>query len=269
MSKEMTIYVITNKISGKQYVGQTRDIKQRMISHIQETRRNYSYNELYDDIYNLGVENFTIDSIECVDGKFSDERESYWIRKLNTLHPNGYNLTTGGIVGSEYSELSKSRIGEKTKERWLESEIAKKMLEGARLGGKVSGDKSRGKERAFRELRECKQCGDRFRVIESSDQQYCTTQCANVANFALATEIYIEKRKNIHEQIRDYSENWAIENSALISECPFNKISKLNPLFDEIESQFEVKDMRVISKAICGKDSRKEMLRHLKKIVND
>lgn len=270
MSEEMIIYVITNKTNGKQYVGQTKDLNKRMLFHLLETRRDYSYNELYKDMKEQGEENFSIEAIENVNALEADDREIHWIKEYNTLYPNGYNLTTGGKSGGEYSELSKKRIGEKTKERWSDPEVAEKMLQGARLGGKVSGDLSRGEERVPREIRECEHCGDEFKVIETSSQRYCTNQCANVANFKLATEVYIEERKSIHEQIREFSEEWAKENRKIVTECPFNRItSTLKPLFDEIENLYDVKDMRVISKAICGKDSRKEMLKHLKDIVND
>lgn len=270
MSKEMTIYVITNKVSGKQYVGQTRDLKQRVLLHMLETRRDRSYNNLYRDINDLGVDNFSIKAIEYTSMENSDLREMYWIKELNTLHPNGYNLTTGGRRGGEYSNISKKRIGVKTKERWINPETAEKMLHGAHIGGKISGDMSRGEERVPRELRRCRGCGEEFSVIETSPQTYCAIQCSSVANFTLATKAYMKNRRDIHDDIGEFSKRWAFNNKDIISKCPFNKIaSQLKPLIEEIEVNFGVRDRRVISKAICGKESRKEMLRYLKKIVND
>ena len=39
-----------------------------------------------------------------------DEREIYWVKELNSLAPNGYNLTTGGQSSKEYSQELKDRI---------------------------------------------------------------------------------------------------------------------------------------------------------------
>jgi len=39
-----------------------------------------------------------------------DEREIYWKKELNSLAPNGYNLTSGGTFKTEYSQESKDRI---------------------------------------------------------------------------------------------------------------------------------------------------------------
>jgi hypothetical protein len=62
-----------------------------------------------------------------------------------------------------------------------------------------------------------------------------------------------------------------LENVDLILSTPMNKIkTSLRPLVIEIERQFEVKDLRVISKAVFGEDlGRKELINFMKKVCNE
>lgn len=39
---------------------------------------------------------FTFEIVEYCDKEFLDEREQFYIKKFNTLYPNGYNKTKGG-----------------------------------------------------------------------------------------------------------------------------------------------------------------------------
>lgn len=109
------IYLITNKITGKQYVGQTIiKLKRRWQKHCY----NNGCSALYSAIKKYGENNFYIDQIDSA--KNLNElncKEIYWIKKLNTLSPNGYNLRTGGLNGSHSDEtkrkLSMNAIGNK------------------------------------------------------------------------------------------------------------------------------------------------------------
>lgn len=46
--------------------------------------------------YFKGLQNFNCEILEEVQDELLDEREQYWIRKENTLVPNGYNIDKGG-----------------------------------------------------------------------------------------------------------------------------------------------------------------------------
>jgi len=61
-----------------------------------------------------GLENFTFECIEKLpDGstlKDLNNREVYWIQKLNTLCPNGYNIKIGGDSSGPLSKETKAKI---------------------------------------------------------------------------------------------------------------------------------------------------------------
>lgn len=96
----MFIYKITNIITKKLYVGQTkRSIQRRFKSHISEANRNLYDTYLHRSIRKYGKENFTIELLEECNSDNISKREIFWIQTLNTKAPNGYNLHEGGFGG--------------------------------------------------------------------------------------------------------------------------------------------------------------------------
>lgn len=91
------IYIITNTINNKQYVGQTSfSIEDRFKEHIKSSQKTEINNRpLYKAMNKYGINNFIVELLEeCEDSQLSS-KEQYWINKLNTYH-NGYNATLGG-----------------------------------------------------------------------------------------------------------------------------------------------------------------------------
>lgn len=86
------IYKITNTINNKIYIGRSIDMRMRWFAH----KRNYLVRNsiLYQDMRKYGVENFHFEILEKCNIEKLDERERYWIKKLDT-HTKGYNMTTG------------------------------------------------------------------------------------------------------------------------------------------------------------------------------
>ena len=93
----MGIYKITNKITGKSYIGQSVNIATRWSAHKSTSRAEETLdgNELHKDILTLGIDNFSFEVIEETTVDKLDEREIYWIQYYDTFY-NGYNHTLGG-----------------------------------------------------------------------------------------------------------------------------------------------------------------------------
>lgn len=91
------IYVITNDINNKQYVGKTHDsVEKRFKEHISDSKRNRCEKRpLYKAMNKYGIEHFYIKELEYCSASEASEREMYWIEKLDTYH-SGYNATLGG-----------------------------------------------------------------------------------------------------------------------------------------------------------------------------
>jgi hypothetical protein len=88
-----SIYLITNKVNGQQYVGQTkRNVRLRWGAH-KRTKSGILGNAFK----KYGLNNFIFEEIiSCFDKDSLNYYEKYFIEFYNTLRPNGYNLTTGG-----------------------------------------------------------------------------------------------------------------------------------------------------------------------------
>lgn len=161
MSK--TVYLRTNKINGKQYVGQSGNFKNREYNWY-NTKWSYAGRLINNARAKYGAENWKTDILrECETLDETNFWEMYYIKKLNTKYPNGYNLTDGGegsigrVVSDETKKkLSKAAKGEKNpffhkthsketieklKNRIITDEWRKKISEAAR--GRVSPNKGK------------------------------------------------------------------------------------------------------------------------------
>jgi group I intron endonuclease len=107
----MLIYLITNKINGKRYVGQTiQTLRNRWHGHKQASLPGKSTVPLYNAIRKYGLENFEIKVLSRSHSMEElNHREAYCIKLLGTLSPNGYNLATGGS-NSLHSQETKDKI---------------------------------------------------------------------------------------------------------------------------------------------------------------
>lgn len=96
------IYVITNDINGKQYVGKTTDtLEGRFSDHCKDSvLKHCKGRPLYCAMNKYGKEHFHIAKLEECELNILPQREQYWISKLDTYH-NGYNATLGG-EGKQY-----------------------------------------------------------------------------------------------------------------------------------------------------------------------
>lgn len=97
------IYKITNTINNKVYVGLTTNtIEGRWKAHLKDAKIENPHKILYKAIQKYGADNFIIEKLEEVENQMLDSREIFWIEKLHSFMPNGYNMTLGGEKGGIY-----------------------------------------------------------------------------------------------------------------------------------------------------------------------
>lgn len=136
------IYKIINIINGKIYVGQ------RKSKVIPENDIKYfgSGVVIKSSIKKYGKDNFEKEIIEICNSININEREIFWICKLNSMLPNGYNLTEGGdgFRGMKFSQEHKINLSKAIKKsitperRKMMSEVAKNRVDSMETRAKKS-----------------------------------------------------------------------------------------------------------------------------------
>ena len=108
------IYLITNLLNLKQYVGVTKfSLEERFLQH---TKRGFFLTEA---IQKYGEQKFSIELIkEVKTPEQAYELEIFYIKEYNTKAPNGYNLTDGGdgIFGWQPTDEYRQECSERTKQ---------------------------------------------------------------------------------------------------------------------------------------------------------
>lgn len=114
----MFIYLVTNKVNGKRYVGQTTvSVQSRWTRHCWASAvvKNMP---IATAIKKYGKENFTVETLaECASQEALDAAELHFATELNTFSPHGYNLRAGrgrGSVSAEFREkMRQAALGKK------------------------------------------------------------------------------------------------------------------------------------------------------------
>jgi group I intron endonuclease len=108
MSVKGSVYVITNVITGKMYVGQTvQQVSARIRKHMSNAKSDCRV--LVNNIKKYGRSNFKVEVVSVVDQAELNSEERKWISKLNTMVPHGLNLTSGGDGGGSASSETRLR----------------------------------------------------------------------------------------------------------------------------------------------------------------
>ena len=103
------IYAICNMVNDKLYIGQTKNsLEKRFSQHKASAINKKIRTPLYDAMRKYGVDKFAIYEIES--GEFDrtelNKKEIEYIKELNTMSPNGYNILRGG----DYHELPRESV---------------------------------------------------------------------------------------------------------------------------------------------------------------
>ena len=113
------IYLVTNIINGKQYVGQS-TVNRNKVGHgkaITEAYKKY------------GKENFIYEKIcsEINNRNTLNYIEKFWIKVFNTIAPNGYNIEAGGSDKGIVAESTKQKLRELNVGKVISKEIRDKI----------------------------------------------------------------------------------------------------------------------------------------------
>jgi len=98
------IYLVTCLPTGLKYVGATNKIYghlTRWSYHISDAKSEQKYDKncsvLHKAINQYGSDNFTVEMIDECTFKQLDDFEQKYVAEFNTLYPNGYNMSIGGL----------------------------------------------------------------------------------------------------------------------------------------------------------------------------
>jgi group I intron endonuclease len=127
------IYKITNTKNNKCYIGVTtkKNPNERWVSHKSSIKRGIGCPLLMKAFNKYGEDSFKFEVIIiCFDEDVFKFEEEY-IKKYNSLSPNGYNVAEGGksgknFLGKKHSEETKKKIGIKSKEYHKSPEVKEK-----------------------------------------------------------------------------------------------------------------------------------------------
>ena len=138
------IYVITNTVNAKQYVGIAADLERRWKRH-----RNANEGQLiHKAIKKYGVDAFVFTHVaDAFDAESAKIIERMMIIEKNTKMPHGYNMTDGGdgTMGMAKTEEHKQKLKDSNKKAWADLELRKKLGEkiSAARKGKPNGRKGK------------------------------------------------------------------------------------------------------------------------------
>ena len=123
----MLVYMITNKINQKVYIGQTcKSLEERWKGHLSAVKSGWN-THLYNAMRKYGPDNFEIHPIaEVYDQNTLDLLEDFFIHHYDSMK-NGYNMMGGGRNNPMDYEKSKKAHDEKMRTPEVRSKISKTL----------------------------------------------------------------------------------------------------------------------------------------------
>lgn len=146
MKRKIGIYKITNKVNGMVYIGQSKDIHNRLLGHKRALRNNSHRNAHLQHAYNMyGRKNFMYSLLQECDEELLDKVEVFWIKQY---HANdrlyGYNIDGGGGRNREVSLETREKLrnhfeGEKSRTATITEKDAVWIVESLIRGDSIYG----------------------------------------------------------------------------------------------------------------------------------
>jgi group I intron endonuclease len=127
----MFVYLITNLVNGKRYVGQTsKSLEERFKGHCANKSGCFMLSQA---IQKYGTGNFSIEPVVEIDTKvLANEFEKEFIIRYCSKAPNGYNLTDGGDGCFNPSSETRQKLSKWQKGRKFTPEHKAKLSEAAK-----------------------------------------------------------------------------------------------------------------------------------------
>lgn len=124
-------YLVTNRVNGKPYVGQTTiGLDTRWATHVSRARTRPRATALGRAIVKYGAEAFDVERLVSVDDAPAlDAVERFWIGVCRSQAPHGYNLTDGGASGSVQSQASRARNAASLRRRYEDPAFLRRHVE--------------------------------------------------------------------------------------------------------------------------------------------
>ena len=112
----MIVYMATNRVNGKTYIGQTiQDLSRRKSSHKCDSTTHKGTSYFYNSIRKYGFDNFVWSILcKCESKDELDEMEFHYIKSYHShISEGGYNISyggDGGLIGHKMSEETKRKM---------------------------------------------------------------------------------------------------------------------------------------------------------------
>ena len=122
-----SIYIVTNSVNGKQYIGITNSLSKRWNKH---KNAKGGAPALHASIKKYGLDSFVFTHYaDAFDAESAKSIEIMLIAEHNTLAPCGYNLTSGGDGTLEPTEDLRKRLSDSHKGKTQSEETKRKRSE--------------------------------------------------------------------------------------------------------------------------------------------
>lgn len=124
------IYMITNKINSKKYIGQTKcRISGRKYGYLtrwavhkyRALKNSNECNIFYNSIRKNGIDSFDISLLKKCKLEELDNHEKYYIKEYNTIYPHGYNIEKGGRYNKDIHEITKEKMSEALRFKYIKN----------------------------------------------------------------------------------------------------------------------------------------------------
>ena len=136
MYKESGIYCYRNKVNGKLYVGQAKNLRHRYLNFL-NTNQRYAGQIMENARNKYGVDNFEYSVLTHCPIDELNYWEAFYVERLNCVTPHGYNMTNGGDSVYTSTQAFKDAQTEKLKQTILSKnpnlDVSKVKYEGNRI----------------------------------------------------------------------------------------------------------------------------------------